>query len=281
MAGPGELERHPRVGQEVLDGLEAADRLAELVALLGVRRRQGEHAVGQADEQRRAPGGGPVRQQRHGGLRRHAVGQQRVRRQGPVHGGEIAGRAERGRGGTRCTRRPARRAAASPSRRRGTASSSIAASRAPTTRGVRNVPSADTSVGDTIPAGVTSMPPTAKLTSSRTSAASAAAAVGSGSNAASVGAASAAVSRSGSGRQARPASSSTPDEVDVAQAQPVGGLGHDERRRAQLGQHGPAVLGLRRPVRPRRPARRRAACRRCTRCRGPCARRRAARPARR
>ena len=33
-------------------------------------------------------------------------------------------------------------------------------------------------------------------------------------------------------------------EVDVAQAQPVGGLGHDERWRAQLGEHGPAVLGL-------------------------------------
>ncbi len=33
-------------------------------------------------------------------------------------------------------------------------------------------------------------------------------------------------------------------EVDVAQAQPIGGLGHDECRRAQLGEHGPAILGL-------------------------------------
>ena len=33
-------------------------------------------------------------------------------------------------------------------------------------------------------------------------------------------------------------------QVDVAQAQPVGRLGHDEGRCAQLGQHGPAVLRL-------------------------------------
>ena len=39
----------------------------------------------------------------------------------------------------------------------------MAASRAPTTRGVRSVPSAVTSVGDAMPPGVTSMPPTAKL----------------------------------------------------------------------------------------------------------------------
>ena len=129
-----------------------------------------------------------------------------------------------------------------------TASSSSPASRAPTTRGVRSVPSAETSVGETIPVGVTSMPPTAKLTSSSTSATSAAAAAGSGSSAASVGAASAAVSSSGSGRPTRPASSSTPTRSTSPQAETVGGLGHDERGRAQLGQHGPAVLGLRRPA---------------------------------
>ena len=54
--GPGELERDPGVGQVVLDGLEAADRLAELVALLGVGGGHGDHAVGQADRAaRRCP----------------------------------------------------------------------------------------------------------------------------------------------------------------------------------------------------------------------------------
>ena len=34
------------------------------------------------------------------------------------------------------------------------------------------------------------------------------------------------------------------DEVDVVQAETTRGLGHDERRRAQLGQHGPAIRRL-------------------------------------
>ena len=105
------------------------------------------------------------------------------------------------------------------------ASNNMAASRAPTTRGVRSVPSAGTSVGETMPAVVTSIPPTAKLTSSSTSAASAAAAVGSGSSAARVGAASAAVSRSGSGRPTRPASSSTPTRSTSLRPRPLAASG--------------------------------------------------------
>ena len=87
------------------------------------------------------------------------------------------------------------------------------------------------------------MPPTAKLASSSTSAASAAAAAGSGSKAASVG-------RGEGGRfeqrlgQAGPTRLlEHPDQVDVAEAETAGRFGHDEGRRAELGQHGPAVLG--------------------------------------
>jgi len=86
----GELERHPRVGQKVLDGLEAPDRLAELVPVLGVGRAHGDHAVGQADQQGCGPGGGAVRQQSHRRLGRYAVGQERVGGQGPLHRREIA-----------------------------------------------------------------------------------------------------------------------------------------------------------------------------------------------
>ena len=156
--------------------------------------------------------------------------------------------AERRGAGRPCTRRRAPRGAASPTRRRGRPAAAARRRGRRRRRGVRSVPSADTSVGDTMPSGVTSTPPTAKLTSSRTSAASAAAAAGSGSSAASVGAASAAVSSSGSGRPARPASSSTPTRSTSLRPKPVGRLGHDERRRPELGQHGPAVLRLRGPA---------------------------------
>ena len=70
-------------------------------------------------------------------------------------------------------------------------------------------------------------------------------------------------------------------QVDVAQPQSVGRLGHEERRRPELGQDGPPVRRQRRRAHPRRPARRPAARRGCTRCRARCARPGAARPAHR
>jgi hypothetical protein len=48
--GLGELDFRRHVGQVVLDGLEAADRLAELLALRDVVDRQVEHALGQTNQ---------------------------------------------------------------------------------------------------------------------------------------------------------------------------------------------------------------------------------------
>jgi len=131
-----------------------------------------------------------------------------------------------------------------PSRRRARPTAASPHWRAPSTRDVRSVPSAETSVGDARPVGVTSMPPTAKLTSSCTSA-------GERSGGGGVGQQGGQRRRGQRGRLQQRLGEPGPahllqhaHQVDVAQAQPVGRLGHDERRCAQLGQHGPAVLRL-------------------------------------
>ena len=120
------------------------------------------------------PGGRPVGQERHHSLGRHAVGEEGVRTEGPVHRGQVTSAAERRRrfDGARRGRHgmelPARLGVPAGQEEQGGGRG------CPTTRGVRSVPPADTSVGETGPPGVTSMPPTAKTASSSTSAASAA-----------------------------------------------------------------------------------------------------------
>ena len=115
--GPGHLGAHQHVGAHVLDGLEAADRLAELLAFLGVGHGEVEHRRGVPDLERRrehgagAPevatvvGQGAAEGERveppHRGERVQGVGQvarPAARAPGPAAG---AGRRRRGRAGRR------------------------------------------------------------------------------------------------------------------------------------------------------------------------------------
>ena len=112
---PGELQLHPGVGQVVLDRLEAADGLAELLALLGVVGRQGDHPVGQAQQlggrgQRRPgrpgrPAGAAAWSPRGDG----GVGGGR-----PVDRAQVPGAVDRRGGGHSARHRPGRRGARQP-----------------------------------------------------------------------------------------------------------------------------------------------------------------------
>jgi hypothetical protein len=225
------------------DRLEAPDGLAELVAFLGVGRAQVEHALGQADEQRGGPGGGAVRQQPHRGFGRHAVGEEGVRGQGPVHRGEIAQRTQRGRGvrgagrGGHGVQLPPRVGVAHRQEQQARVAGTDHTGRAQGSVGGHHG-RRHSAAGRDIDAanGEADVVPHQR---------------GEGGRGGGVGE-QRGERRRGEGRgleqrlgQAGPARLfEHSHEVDVAQAQSVGGLGHHECRRAQLGEHGPAVLGL-------------------------------------
>ena len=100
-----------------------------------------------------------------------------------------------------------------------------------------------TSVGETIPAAVTSMPPTAKVASSSTSAATAAAAARVGEQGGQRGRGERRRLEQRFGQTGAARLLEHADQVDVAQAEPARRFGHHERGCPELGQHGPAVAG--------------------------------------
>ena len=139
------------------------------------------------------------------------------------------------------------------------------------------MPSAETSVGETSPSTVTSIPPTAMIGVVLDERAERGGGGGVGPQRGERRGGQCGRLEQGLGQAGPSRFLEDADQVDLAQPEAHGGVGHDQRRRAQLGQDGPAVGGQLGPAglvghlegAQRRPAR--------TPCRAPCARRRAAR----
>ena len=241
--GPGELERHPGVGQVVLHGLEGPDGLAELVALLGVGRGHGHHPIAQPDEKGRRTGGGTVGQQAHGRLGGHAVGQQGFRGQGPMHRGQVPGRAQRrrrlhpARGGRNGVELPARIGVPAGQQQQVGVAGAHHARRAQHAVGRHLARRAHTARAD-----VDATDGEDGIVSNQRGQR------GGGRRLRSEG------SEGGCGQRGRleerfgqagpPRFLEYADQVDVVAAQAAGRLGDHERGRAELGQHGPAVQRL-------------------------------------
>ena len=104
------LDVDQRVGQHVLDGLEGADGLAELHAVLRVVDRHRQHAIGRTEHLGAGQGGRPVQQER-GGRRRRRGGAPGVPSNARTPSSRV--RSMAGHGG-----RPSRACAGRPRRRR-------------------------------------------------------------------------------------------------------------------------------------------------------------------